>query len=78
MEIVKANDERARRWTLADELIYDNLESLNVFLRLFRAEESRVILVRFIASFGPAIVLFEKFHLHDIARDKWCDILFLA
>ena len=63
---------------MTDELINDNLESLDVFLRLFRAEKSRVILVCFIASFGPAIVFLEKLHLHDIARDEWCDILFLA
>ena len=65
-------------FSLACELVNDYLESLDVFLRLFRAEKSCVILICFIASFRPAIILLEKFHLHDITRDKRCNILFLA
>ena len=64
--------------SLSCELIYNLLEGLDVLLCLLWAEKASVIFVRFVSSLRPAIELLEKLHLHYIAWDKRCDILFLA
>ena len=55
---------------IVTQLVNDHLQLPYFFFGLLWGEETCIVLIVFIASLRPPIILFEEVHLHDVTRYK--------